>query len=167
MKKTIVISGFPGIGKSYLFKENKGRIVLDSDSSQFSWIAKGVRNPNFPKNYITHIENNLGKADIILVSSHKIVRDALKDNGIPYYLVYPNRELKDAYLKRYKERGNENSFIEMMDTNWDVFLNEIEAETFPKKIQLEEGQFLKDKINALQTLLSVKESVNKTIENTK
>lgn len=31
--KTTIISGFPGIGKSYLFKNNKHLKVIDSDSS--------------------------------------------------------------------------------------------------------------------------------------
>lgn len=35
-KDTMVISGFPGIGKSYFFRKNKDKIVLDSDSSKFS-----------------------------------------------------------------------------------------------------------------------------------
>ena len=36
-KETRVISGFPGVGKTY-FKNITNLIVLDSDSSKFSWI---------------------------------------------------------------------------------------------------------------------------------
>jgi len=112
-KKTLVISGFPGIGKSHFFRKNKDKVVLDSDSSKFSWIEKGIRHPDFPNNYIKYIKENLayinplgvGKADIILVSSHKNVRDALVENDIPFTLVYPSRDIKEEYLQRYKDRG--------------------------------------------------------------
>lgn len=36
MKETLIISGFPGVGKSYFFNNNSNLIALDSDSSEFS-----------------------------------------------------------------------------------------------------------------------------------
>lgn len=143
MKQTKIISGFPGIGKSFLFKNND-IIVLDSDSSDFSWIEKGVRHPDFPNNYMEHIQFNMGIADIILVSSHDIVREALRDNNIDYTLVYPSIECKDEYLERYKNRGNEEGFINFIGSNWENFIRDIEGETFPKLVKLEDGQFLSD-----------------------
>lgn len=38
MKNTKVISAFPGTGKTYCFNNFKGITMLDSDSSEFSWI---------------------------------------------------------------------------------------------------------------------------------
>ena len=68
--KTRIISAFPGTGKSY-FHNNSEYSTLDSDSSEFSWIINDdgdkVRNPNFPSNYISHIKDNIGKADFIFV----------------------------------------------------------------------------------------------------
>ena len=55
-----LISGFPGIGKTY-YKQKSELNVLDSDSSKFSWIEKDVRHPDFPQNYIDHIKKNLNK----------------------------------------------------------------------------------------------------------
>ena len=132
MKETFVISAFPGTGKTYFYNQYKGKnslIVLDSDSSNFSWIKdeKGnnttKRNPDFPNNYINHIKENIGKADIIFVSSHDIVRQALYDNGIKYIVVYPENNCKDEYLERYRNRGNTEEFINMMDKNWDRFID--------------------------------------------
>lgn len=146
MKNTKVVSGFPGIGKSFIFNEESDLIVLDSDSSQFSWISPGVRHPDFPNNYIHHIQNNLGKADIILVSSHDIVREALKINSIEYVLVYPDRTLKQEYLQRYKDRENKESFLDFFNSKWDEFINQMEEEAFPQTFVLEKGQYLKDVI---------------------
>jgi hypothetical protein len=142
-RKTKIISGFPAVGKSYLTKDCH-LTVLDSDSSLFSWISDGVRHPDFPQNYMQHIKENIGKVDYILVSSHDIVRKALKENSIEYSLVYPSIELKDEYLERYKNRGNDEKFVSFINSKWDEFINDIETETFPSLIKLNHGQFLSD-----------------------
>lgn len=144
MITTLVISGFPGIGKSYYFREKPGFIVLDSDSSVFSWSSEGVRNPDFPQNYIEHIKSNMGKVHTILVSSHKVVRDALRESGIDYVLVYPLRKLKSEYIQRYRDRGSDEGFIRMIEGRWDDFMAELEAETFPLHRVLSEGEYLSD-----------------------
>ena len=61
---TRVISAFPGTGKSY-FHRNSDSKVLDSDSSKFSWIEEGVRHPDFPNNYMTHIKENIDSARLV------------------------------------------------------------------------------------------------------
>ena len=138
--KTLVISAFPGCGKTHFFNNNKDKIILDSDSSLFSWIEKGVRNPDFPENYIKHIKNNIGKVDIILVSSHKVVRDALVENGIEFTLVYPSRDIKKSYIQRYIDRGSDENFIKLLTNKWDEFLDELENQQHCKKIELQKGQ---------------------------
>jgi len=148
VKDTKVISGFPGIGKSHLFENRIDLTILDSDSSQFSWIEKWVRHPDFPQNYIEHIKVNIGKVDVILVSSHKVVRDALSDNRIEFTLVYPSKYCKDEYLNRYRERGSDEKFVNMMDENWDKFYDECEDQECDTKIRLKNEQFLVDVIGA-------------------
>jgi hypothetical protein len=142
-KRAKVISGFPAIGKSFLFNNSK-YVTLDSDSSMFSWISEGVRNPGFPNNYMKHIEENLSEADYIFVSSHDVVREALRNHHIAYTIVYPSIELKDEYLQRYKDRENNEKFISFIESNWNAFVDDIEKEWFPKKIKLESGQYLSD-----------------------
>ena len=124
-KKAVIVSGFPGVGKTYAAKNNKDLKILDSDSSSFSW-AGFSRNPEFPKNYIKHIKENEYNYDIIFVSSHKEVRDALLENKISFTLVYPNKYLKNEYLERLKRRGSNEAFIKKIDENWDSWLKEIE-----------------------------------------
>ena len=120
-----VISGFPGVGKSVLFHMHASG-VIDSDSSSFSWRTNGTRNPQFPRNYVKHIQSQIKSQDIILVSSHEVVRNALIEEGVSLTIVYPERDLKAEYLERYRRRGNTEEFIEMMDKNWDKFLDGIE-----------------------------------------
>lgn len=136
-KQTLVISAFPGCGKSHMYRNNEGKIILDSDSSKFD-------KSDFPRNYIEHIKSNIGKVDIIMVSSHKEVRDALVEMGIDFTLVYPKREIKEEYIKRYQERGNDDNFIKLLQSKWDEWMDELEHQSNCKKIELKEGQYLSD-----------------------
>lgn len=145
-----IISGFPGIGKTYYYNNSNGN-ALDSDSSAFSWLPhkegeEKVRNPEFPANYMKHIAENIGKVDIILVSSHKEVRDALYEAGIPFTLVYPDKDSKVELLARYKERGSDEKFLEMLDVNWDKFMAEMEAQQGCDHVVLPSGMYLSEHI---------------------
>lgn len=143
--KTKIISAFPACGKSFMtktIKDDKFNGILDSDSSNFSWIKDEngdnttERDPNFPNNYIQHIRDNIGKVSIVFVSSHDVVRKALEENNIEYYLIYPDIELKYEWLDRMRTRGNDVKFIKFIETNWDNFIEDIENEEFPTKIKL-------------------------------
>jgi len=138
--KTIVISAFPACGKTCYYKKHDN--VLDSDSSNFSWIKDingnntNVRNPNFPNNYIQHIKQNIGKVELIFVSSHQVVRDALRDNDIKYVLIYPDISMKDEWIDRFKNRGNDDKFIKFIASNWNNFIKDMNDEVYPYKIRL-------------------------------
>jgi hypothetical protein len=54
------------------------------------------------------------------------------------YLVYPDLSLKDEYMKRYKERGNNKQFIEVLDKMFDNWVDELNNET---------DEFIKIKLN--------------------
>ncbi len=138
--KTIIISAFPGCGKSHLFRNKGDKKILDSDSSKFD-------KSQFPQNYIDHIKSNIGEADMILVSSHKEVRDALVDNGIEFTLVYPNKDIKDEYIQRYIDRGNEDKFVELLKNNWNIWIPELEQQKGCEKIELNRGQYLSDVVS--------------------
>lgn len=128
--RTKIISAFPGTGKSY-YHNKYPDTTLDSDSSNFSWIKDEngnntkERNPEFPQNYINHIKENIGKYKYIFVSSHKEVRDALLDNCIFFYIVYPSDSRKEEFIQRYRDRGNAEGFIKLVDENWEDWMREI------------------------------------------
>lgn len=144
--RTAIVSAFPGCGKSYIYNKynntpyygqdynNKTWKMLDSDSSEYSWIKDEngnntkEKNPNFPQNYIDHIKANIGKVDVIFVSSHKEVRQALKENNIKFFLIFPLKEMKKDFIERYKNRGNTEDFINFISKNWDGFIDEMENE---------------------------------------
>jgi len=135
-----VISAFPGTGKSHFVNYDSSYMpqgfASDSDSSKFD-------KKDFPNNYIDHIKEKISEGyAFIFVSSHKDVRDALVKNNIDFTLVYPERNLKDEYIERYKKRGSSEQFIQLISDNWDNWLTELEQQDNCKHIQLESEKYL-------------------------
>lgn len=132
---TRIYSIFPACGKTWLFEhqEDYGLKILDSDSSEFSWIrlydplgrpTTKLRNPDFPNNYIEHIKENIGKYDCIFVSSHATVREALDKEGIDFTIVYPMPMCKAEWIGRCfirEKNGEDGCGAEAMYNNFDVW----------------------------------------------
>lgn len=133
----MVVSAFPGSGKSHFVKENPQ--VLDSDSSRFD-------KEYFPGNYMCHIRNNIVSDRCTMASSHDIVRQALNKNAIEYILVYPSLDSKDEFIKRYRQRGSEMKFIDLIERNWENWIRDCEAQEGCLHVVLKPGQYLSDVI---------------------
>lgn len=150
----IIISAFPATGKTYCFEHYKEKSIADSDSSEYSWIKDeygnglGRRNPKFPNNYIQHIKNIKDKYDVIFVSSHQVVRNALKKAGIDYYLIYPDKTLFNEYVNRCTRRIN-GFDISLLITNWDKWIEQCanEAKNGITTIKLHSGEHASDVID--------------------
>lgn len=145
-EKSIIVSAFPGTGKSYYcYNGNWSQYVpekfcSDSDSSSFD-------KSNFPENYMTHIKQKITEGyGRIFVSSHKVVRDALVDNHLPFVLIYPSIELKHEYLERYNKRGSSNLFINLLNDNWDNWINDCKNQKDCLHIVLKSKQFVSNVI---------------------
>ena len=153
--KTIIISAFPGSGKTTFAKKFKGR-VLDLESSDFKW--KGdtdvdkVLNQDFPRNYIDTIIDAVKseKYGAIIVSNEFLNFEESKElsdmveNIIAIYPLndketgdsrdeYYNDEIKNEFLNRYKTMGNPDSFIKFISDNWDKLISDMENSTIPTK----------------------------------
>lgn len=157
MKNTKIISAFPACGKTYLFNKYKNYSsikFMDSDSSEFHWVYdkdnKKTLNPNWPINYIEHIKENIGKADIIFVSSHDEIRDLLFDNNIEYTLVVPYDRITCMYewVGRMYCRNNKPEFINNIINNWNKWLCDISNKiNYNDIIYLTESEYLDDIIS--------------------
>jgi len=162
----MVVCGFPGIGKSYYVKNYNNRSiwadthdtmfkVYDSDSSSYSWIDKNDhskgRHPDFPNNYIKHIKAVNTDNSLVFVSSHKEVRDALKEANIPYVIVYPDLEkcYKHEYivLRIYRRERAYEGLTETLSKNWKKWIKEINDDEYGIKLTINHNIYLDDLIS--------------------
>lgn len=142
MDESIIIFGFPGVGKSYAFEhqEELGLELQDSDSSHFHWLykddefkepvldenGKKVVHPAWPANYAQYIEltgrEQEVNPDFIFVSTHEEVMKAILSLGFISFCIYPDINMKDKFMQLYKDRGNDERFLKLMDEKWEEFV---------------------------------------------
>jgi hypothetical protein len=150
--KTLVISGFPGVGKSGFAEYNKDKKVVDLDGlrvNEYNWIQTSSgrsRNPDFPMNYVRETKKLMGTAHAIFLSSHQELRDALVKENVPFKLVYPAKSMKNEMIERYKKRGSAPAFIKLMEDKFDEFVGQCEAQKSAEHVVLKPGQYLSDVI---------------------
>ena len=118
----ILISAFPGLGKTYLYQQYKDRLkILDLSTGRFE-------GDDFPGNYIAEIEKRLNDYDLILLSSDRNVRYALNDAGLDFDLFYPSKERKNELVEIYVTNRKSRDFIMNLDHNFYDLIDEIEDE---------------------------------------
>lgn len=141
---TIVIAAFVCIGKTKYCQEHDDS--KDLESSLYSRKQDNTRNEEFPGNYVNmlkwHLVNNNWK--YIFTSCHKAVRDAMKSDGIKYYIVYPTAERKEEILNICRERGNNEEFINKLSECWDGWIDEISKE--PNSYALGPNEFITEEL---------------------
>lgn len=122
-----VISAFPGVGKSKAVEIVPNLIDLDL--------------PGIPMGeYIEKIQTHLRDGKTVLVPSWETLRMAMRDVGIIYTLVYPQRDLKADYMLRYIKRGSPEKFLNTLDMRWDAFIDSCIADPVDDHLVLQQSQ---------------------------
>lgn len=121
--KTVVVSAMPLCGKTYAAKNCNDFSILDLDSSGFSKLSDGSLNPNFKEDYEQAIKENIGKYDIIFVSSHSSTIEILEDNNIAWVKVVPDNLHKETWIGRCWLRDNNSPLLPLLDQHWDEWTN--------------------------------------------
>ena len=161
-KECLIIAASAGVGKSYLGKKYKN--VLDLESSPFRWTNKGLENlsegeqkgldrgelnPNWPQNYIDKLLISRNKYDIILIPiphetmMAKEIGDYLTSQNMVFYIAMPTEESIETILKRLKDRGNEDDFVDYIRTNYPVIINEFTRDKC-NLLTILDGEYLED-----------------------
>lgn len=96
----MIIVGYQGIGKSSLAK--KSHDYIDLESGCF-WVD-GKRPDDWYKYYCQMAEHLSKYGYIVFVSSHKAVRDFLKNSSEKVFFIAPSIDLKDQWVDKLKLR---------------------------------------------------------------
>lgn len=165
---TIVISAFPGAGKSTAIKmlTEEGYNVSDSDSTEFNFKmsedgksyldingdvtynkAERVKNVNFIDEYMSAIRQRMRENDVIFVSSHGEVREALNDNSIQFVMVGYQEGVKAHVVDRVRNRDSNQpneDIADALDSNWGSFIAGMYDHNPVEVVQLGDNEFLYD-----------------------
>ena len=162
IKCNVIVCG-PAIGKTYLAEHDKRFIDLDDMKATYKYGLSNTSCENKEKGKLNRgkvvnndsteyaikiLEEEIKKGNIVLISngSKKLLK-YITENGIDYCLVYANIKDKEKYIKRMRQRGNNDIFIEKMteEKAWKDFYEQNRNDIRPKyKIELESGQYLSD-----------------------
>lgn len=158
----IIVCG-PAIGKSYLAEHDNRFIDIDEMKADYKYNLYGVSreekektklnrgetvNSNSSKYAIELLEKTIANNQVALISyASKKIMNYIIDKKYEYCLIYANKNLRDEYAERMKNRGNNSTFIEKMTNqeHWDEFYDEnVNDKNAKYKIELKSGQYLSD-----------------------
>lgn len=79
-------------------------------------------NSSFKEDYLREIKRFVTQRALILVSTDEELRNGLKDMGWKYTLVFPEKDLKDEWLRRLEARKSDNLAFRLQE-NWDKWIS--------------------------------------------
>lgn len=146
----MIIWAFPGIGKSNIHLSS----VIDCDAAYFKFnIPKDTilhnnelmhdcsLNSDYPGNYIKYVKDCDLIYDYILINCEPELISSFSDVRI----IYPDTSLKDEYMHRYIDRGDNNSFISYMDDSFEEMVRHFDLSPHKYKVKvMKENKFLND-----------------------
>lgn len=155
----IFIYAFTATGKSTVSKKYSN--IIDMESTLYKYINIDAEdetlkstpreiNKEWPNNYFNALNEVKDKYDYILISDD-ICNNFLIENNYEYWWIYPNRELKEEYIKRCKDRGNNEEFIYWYSKLWEEWIDAcINDKHASKHIELKSNQFIEDVLPNLE-----------------
>lgn len=111
----MIIIGYQGVGKSTLAKDSWKYIDLESGNF---WI-NGERDEQWYKPYCNIANHLSAQGYTVFTSSHKEVREELKNSSEVVKIAFPALELKTDWLIRLKDRYNES----MLEKDYKALMN--------------------------------------------
>ena len=83
------------------------------------------------------------KFEIVLIAQGNDIRDLLDENNIEYLISFPAVECKEEYLNRYTARGNQQAFVELIESNFEKWVQDL-MNCSQQKLIINPGQHLED-----------------------
>ena len=113
----------------------------------------------WPDNYVKAVINQYNENRYVIIPPVIPVLKALRNEEIPYILCYPERSAKDEYERRYKERGNTESFLDIFIGHWDRFLDQMESDPGKHHIIIKSSEYLTDLLPRFDEIINREESM--------
>lgn len=125
-KKSLMICGFPGIGKSELAKHPllvPDYTIVELHSSKYLKDQYGNDNANFVAEYCGKLSDACQRNTIVLASTHDEVLHQLYVQSEPMVFIYPLRSEKDKWIARLQSRGASDALVNFVRNHWDALMD--------------------------------------------
>lgn len=103
-------------------------------------------NPACPKNYLDAITNELEKGNTVLVpfiqEVYDLVQQTFTGKDIRKILAFPDKNNFGEYEKRYRERGNDENFIQVRKSEFAALCKLFDEAEGYEKITIRKGKYL-------------------------
>jgi len=149
-RKLRVISGASGIGKTRLAQDTSWN-AIDLEPMLFRWgdnrstcLTGVVQTSGWPDNYCDAIIMHASLGKLVLTSAHPEIINELVQRGIDVALVYPDESQAEEYRQRYINRGNKGQTLELLTSNFDLWITNARAQLGCRHFVLQPGQYLSD-----------------------
>ncbi|RHK60781.1 hypothetical protein DW054_13655 [Dorea formicigenerans] len=148
----MIYAAYAGTGKSYFCQENpeaidlicmlfkyinlsevSGNMESDREGEQIKTNPKLTLRNYWVLYYYWAIKYLLYYCPEIplVIPTIDLILDFLEADQIPYTLIYPEKNLKDEYEKRYRTRGNTEEFLDIFIGQWEFRIEELEQRNSP------------------------------------
>lgn len=161
LKNIRVFVCVPGAGKSFLAKNDDRFVDMDWLKAKYKYNlpelsyeemerSKGGHREVVNHNSIGYIEEKmrelLDKTDkVLFFAPNPDVVDMICKNHIPYCFIYFSHDCKEEIVRRLRQRGNSEEFIERMIGPFEEFYkSNVEDERPAFKIELKKGEYIAD-----------------------
>jgi hypothetical protein len=135
-KNTLVVSAFPGTGKTFICSLN----TVSAIEVEY-WKYK---NEGLEDKYVDDVRKQIGVVDYVFISTDPECLERLRKDGIDFTLVYPENNLRNEYLERYIKRDSPYEFIGTFMKYWDLWIDELKKQKNCRRIILKSGEYLSD-----------------------
>ena len=165
MKQKILVLAYPGSGKTFLAENFEN--VSDLEFQHYRWDygehknlplekLKGrkdlrTNNPDWPNNFFKLLDEELNKNNIILVPMATSLFERLEylnSQNVRIIFAIPTRECFKDIIQAYKNRGNDEKFIESRKSDFEKFYDLVNKTKY-EKTYIKKGEHLHE---ALQNI---------------
>lgn len=172
---TVLIAGFPGVGKSYFCTRKPhdyDNDYLDLQDKLFKYLKeietssdiKEALHPSWPLNYLHYVNSSIHhqaskKRYVFISTGARIIDDILcfkqELHYIKIFLVYPSLEIREEYINRFKYFPE--YYKTALNDKYDSWVNRLSQLEGCEHIVLKKGQYLADFMPKIANKIKIKQ----------
>lgn len=161
----IIISSFPGCGKTYLTNTHGDKVKVVDAMVAFRYAGEPT-DDGYEYDYnafVDEVMKNVEKYDIVFIPVDSQCLDAFNKRRIDYDIFYPSSERRGEFIENMVRKRMKPQGIMMLDRDFDKMVKEIDDMAFEncyKHKMTEQGHFIGNDTAIMNYITSIKNKPN-------